>query len=450
MRKPKHLFIVVLLLGMVNSVFAFDPAEWKYRADVTVEDGSGDYCGLILTPDIYDATRLDLGDIRLVDSHGEEVPYVLARPKDTTESPRYEPAIINRSTNTENAAMVTLDFGKKVMKNSIEVATRGNNFRRTVKVEGSSNNVEFFTLVEQAYIFAISRDTVFEQVDLPANDYRYLRITVEPMAAEEKSPVIDEVKAFKVEKKLAERQLVGMVHIEHSEDEKSNSSIYVYDLGYRRLPISEIELDVADDAFYRYVTLEGRDAATRKVRIDSEDNRQRFREVEVGWGRITGGTIFRYTEASGQERERVVLRIPSSRRCHRYLRITIKNYDDEPLMIRSVSAKMVAHEVIFAAGDNDALALYVGSASARSPRYDIVQRLSDPLQVEARVAKLSAITDNPLFGQVEQKPIPWTERHQVLLLIIMVGVALVLAGFIFKSFKSIRSERVQDQLPEGD
>jgi len=434
----------LLLAGIVSSVFALELSEWKYRAEVTIEDGTGEYCKSILTPDIYDAARLDLGDIRLVDSHGEEVPYVLARPKDTTESPRYEPAIINRSTNAGNAAMVTLDFRKKVMKNSIEVATRGNNFRRAVKVEGSNNNIEFFALVEQAYVFAISHDTRFEQVDLPANDYRYLRITVEPMATEEKSPVIDEAKAFKVEKKFAERQLVPMVRVEYSEDEKSNLSIYVYDLGYCRLPISEIELDVADEAFYRYVTLEGRDAATRKVRIDSEDNRQRFREVEVGWGRITGGTIFRYTEASGQERERVILWIPPSRRCYRYLRITIKNYDDKPLMIRSVSAKIVAHEVIFPAGDNGVLALYVGSESARSPRYDLVQRLSDPLQVEARIAKLSAITDNPLLGQAKQKPVPWTERHKVLIFIIMVGVALVLAGFILKSFKSIRSEQVEN------
>ena len=180
------------------------------------------------------------------------------------------------------------------------------------------------------------------------------------------------------------------------------------------------------------------------MKIDSEDNRQRFREVEVRWVRIINGTIYKYTEANGQKREKVVLRVPPSSRCYRYLRITIKNYDDKPLMIRSVSAKMVPHEVIFPASNNGALALYVGSASARSPRYDLVQRLSDPLQVEARVAKLSAITDNPLFGQAKQKPVPWTERHQVLLLIIMVGVALVLAGFILKSFKSIRSEQVEN------
>jgi len=62
---------------------------------------------------------------------------------------------------------------------------------------------------------------------------------------------------------------------------------------------------------------------------------------------------------------------------------------------------------------------------------------------------VSAITNNPLFGQAEQKAVPWTERHQVLLLIIMVVVALVLAGLILKSLKSIRSERIQDQMP-GD
>jgi len=449
MTKSRILAIVVLLIGIVSGVFAFDPAEWKFKADLTIEDGTHKYCRLILTPDIYNAARLDLGDIRLVDSRGEQVPYVLARPQDMTESLKYEPAIINRSTNAEKAAMVTLDFGTKVVKNSIEVVTGGNNFRRAVKIEGSNDNIDFFILVEQAYVFAINNNRRFNKIDLPANDYRYLRISVWPMTAEEESPVIDEVRAFKVEQKFADRQPVEMVQVEHSEDEKENSSIYVYDLTYCRLPISEIELDVADDAFYRYVMLEGRDAATRKVKIDSEDSRQRFKEVEVRWESVINDTIYRYTEANGQKRERVVLRVPSNRRCYWYLRITIKNYDDKPLMIRSVSARMIPHRIVFAAVNNGAPTLYVGSAAARSPRYDLVQRLSNPLQVEARMVMVSAITDNPLFGKAELKPVPWTEKHQVLLLIIMVVVALVLAGLILTSLKSIRSQRVQDQLP-GD
>jgi hypothetical protein len=340
--------------------------------------------------------------------------------------------------------MVTLDFGKQVVKNSLEVETRGNNFRRAVKIEGSSDNVEFFTLVERAYVFAISYSRRFEQVDLPANDYRYLRISVLPMAEGEKSPVINEVRAFKTERELAKRQLVEMVYVEHSEDEKSSSSIYVYDLAYRRLPVSEIELDIADDSFYRYVTLEGRDAATRKVKLDSEDNRQRFREVEVRWERIISDAIYRYTTADGEKWEKVVLRLPSERRVYRYLKITVKNYDDKPVTVRSASAKMITHKVVFAAEGNAAATLYFGSESARPPQYDLKQRLNNPLQVKARVAKLGNITDNPLFGQFEEKQIAWTEKHKVLLLIILVAMVLVLGWFILKSFKSIRSEEVQN------
>ncbi len=435
---------VLLLAGLVSSVFAIDLVEWKYRADVTVEDAVGEYCKLTLTPEVYNAARPDLGDIRLVDAHGEQVPYVLVKPKDTPEERKYELTVINRSTNADRAAMVTLDFGKKVAKNSIEVMTGGNNFRRAVKVEGSNDNIEFFTLVEQAYVFAVDNDRRFEEVDLPMNDYRYLRISVLPMAMEEQSPITEEVKAFKIEKSLAERYPVEMSLIEHSEDEKSNSSIYVYDLVYRRLPISEIEFDVADDSFYRYVTVEGRDAQTREVKVYGEDNRQRTRTIEVKWERIISSTIYRYTEANGQKRERLALHIPSGRRAHRYLKITIRNYDDRPVVVESASAKMIAHKIVFANMDNVAPALYFGSETARTPRYDLGQRLSNPLQVKARTAKLSGTTDNPLFGQAEEKPVAWTEKHKVLLLVIMVVVALVLGGFILKSFKSIQSEQVEN------
>jgi len=443
MTKSKNLVIAVLLVGIVSSVFALDLTKWQYKAEVTVEDGTGEYGRLILTPGIYDAARLDLADIRLLDAQGRQVPYVLAKARDITERLKYSPALINRSTNTEGSAMVTLDFGKQVVKNSIEVETGGNNFRRAVKIEGSNDNVEFFTVVEEAYVFAIDYNTRFEQLDLPANDYRYLRITVKPMTTEEKSPVIDDVKAHKVEKKFAQRRPVEMLQVEHGENEKSKSSIYVYDLAYRHLPVSEIGLEVAENAFYRCVTVDGRDAATRKVKVDSEDNRQRFKEVEVRWERIISDTIYRYTDADGKKREKLILRVPSSRRVYRYLKIAVRNYDDRPLTVKSASAKMIADNMVFAAQDDVASALYVGAKSATKPQYDLARRLSRPLQVKARVARLGGITDNPLFGKVEPRPLAWTEKHKVLLWIIMGAVVVVLAGFILKSFKSIQTKEVQ-------
>ena len=443
MTKSKILVIVLLPALLANNVFALDLTNWQYKADVTVEDGTAKYCKLTLTPEIYNAARPDLADIRLVDADTEQVPYVLARPKDITQSVKYSPAIINRSTNEDKAAMVTLDFGKQVVKNRIEVQTGGNNFRRAVRVEGSNDNIEFFTVVDTAYVFAITPRRRFSRIDLPANDYRYLRISVAPMAEETESPIIDNVQASKYESKLAKRQPVKMSQLEHSEDEKSKSSIYIYDLAYRQLPITEIELEVADDAFYRYVTLEGRDTTTRKVPIASEDNRQRFRKVEVEWKRIISGTIYRYPDASGKKCEKLTLSISTGTRVYKFLRLIISNYDDRPLTLSLTSAKMIAHNIVFESQDNFAPLLYVGSQSAGMPHYDLSRLLTRPLQVQAKVANLGDITDNPLFGQAEPKPLAWTEKHKVLLWIIMGAVVAVLGAFIFISFKSIQTKEAQ-------
>jgi len=436
--------VITLLAGTENNPAALNLAQWQYCAKVTIEQGAEEYCRLTLTPDVYNVARSDLGDIRLISAAGEQMPYVLAEPKDITGRQTYEPAVINRSTSAGRAAMVTLDFGDKTTKNAVEVVTKGSNFRRAVKVEGSNDNIEFFTLIEQAYVFAVSDDRRFELVDLPANDYRYLRISVLPMESEA-SPMIDAVRAFRTEQSRTEHQPVKIVLVEHSEDDKNQSSIYLFDLAYRSLPITEIELDIADDSFYRYITVDGRDAATRKILIDSEDSRQRFREAAISWERIVSDAIYRYIAADGRKREKLALRISSGRRVPRYLRLEIRNYDDKPLRLKAASANMIGHEVVFECKDNVAALLYVGSESTGIPRYDLAQRLSEPLGMSFRRASLEGITGNPLLNPAKEKPLAWTEMHRGLLLTVLVGVVLVLGGFILKSFKSIQREQTQER-----
>ena len=283
MTYTKTILLSVLLLTTICSGASIDTNKWQYTAEVTVEGTPGEYCALVLTPEIYNVARTDLADIRLIDRDGNQIPYVLARDEDRTETVKYNPTILNRSTDANGNALATLDFGGQTVKNSIEVETAGDNFRRAVKVEGSNDNVEFFTIVDRAYIFAVSDKTRhrFSRIDLPSNDYRYIRITVSPMTAEETKPAINEVRAFKIEKKPAQKQVVEMTQTEHTEDANYHTSNYVYDLKFRRLPVVEIELNTDDASFYRCVTIQGRDAATQKVEIDSEDNRQRFNEVAV-------------------------------------------------------------------------------------------------------------------------------------------------------------------------
>jgi len=436
----KTVWFSILLFATICSGATIDTAKWQYAAAVTIEGAPGEYCTLTVTPEIYNAARTNLADIRLIGQDGNQIPYVPTRDQDQIGTEKYNPAILNRSTDANGNALVTLDFGGQTVKNSIEVDTAGDNFRRAVKVEGSNDNAEFFTIVEKAYIFAVSDKNHhrFSAIDLPNNDYRYIRITVSPMTAEETKPVINEVRAFKIERKSAQKQDLEMPQIEHTEDVNYRTSNYVYDLKFCRLPVVEIALSTDDASFYRCVTIQGRDAIRQKVQIVSEDNRQRFNEIEVPWNNITTDAIYRYTDAAGKKYERLIL--PMNRRdAYRYIRIIINNYDDQPITILSASAKIIPHKIIFPTVTDKQIKLYVGNESASQPQYDLTRRLLNLAQIKATQATVASLILNPL-SQKTGATQPWTEKHKFLLLAALVVVVVALGIFMLGSVRSIQRQ----------
>jgi len=432
-------FAVFVILAVAAKVFSFDTAKWEYKAPIITDTNSKQYCKLEITPPVYDHAASDFADLRIIDAAGGQVPYVYSQPMDTAEKLQYQPAIINKTTLENKTSLITLDFGQKIVKNSIDVITAGGNFRRLVTVEGSNDNIAFFTLVSQAYVFAVNSRHRFSTVELPSNDYRYLRIAIEKMPSETDCPVIEQVVTCKIGKVAAARRDIAMTLISSSEDANNHTSSYVYDLAHRHLPLSEITLDVGDPAFYRYVTIEGRDESKIRIPVESEDARRLFREVEASWNMIVSDAVYRY--AGANRGQKLTLYIPPYARAYRYLKVTISNYDDKALTLNSATAAILPHQLVFPSQASGPLWLYFCCPDAPRPRYDLAQRLTDAEKKSAISAKLGDVVANPLFKKSLQKAVPWTEQHKSLLLIAMLVVAAVLAAFILKSFKSIQSQQ---------
>lgn len=426
----------VFALFLISNAFAIDLKDWKYVSQISFAESS-EYYSLELTPQIYDLANKDLSDVRIIDANGLQVPYIIVRPHDIARRTRFSPTVINRSTTPQNASLLTLDFGLQLIKNSLDVITQGTSFRRAVKIEGSNDNINFFTVVDQAFIFAVEDKNFsrFNEIEMTANDYRYLRVTVFPMSEEKVAPVINDVQSFINENKPAPRTTIAIAAENHIEDQNENLSIYEYDLGYKNLPISEIQLSFADLSFYRQVTIEGRNIAKRRVEIQSEDNRQRFEDVNEPWNYITSSVVYRYISSDGKDRHNTTLPISSA---YRFLRFAIRNYDDRQLKLLSAYAEMTPHRLIFSSQDfSSPLSLYIGCQSASKPQYDIVQKLNDPLEVALAPAIAEMITDNPLFAKSAPKPIPWTEKHKTVLLIVLIAIVLLVGLYMLKSFKPI-------------
>jgi len=442
--KNKLIAVLIIFAAVITTnAAAYDTSDYLYTADIEIVLGKSDFSRLTLTPPIYDKSSLSLDDIRIIAPDSNQLPYIITKPRDITVNIPYTPEIINRTTSDENAAAVTLDFREKTIKNYIEVSTEGKNFRRPVTIEGSNDNTEFFTLVRSAFVFAIDYDKQhrFNAIDMPENDYRYLRIIISPMASEKDPPAISSVKAFKKGKQIAPRETLNMLLTSHHQDPNKYQSIYEYDLNYKNIPLTEIDFDIPTESFYRYITVTGRNQLTKKVRLDSEDNTPRFREVNEPFQHITSGVIYRYENQKGEQKQKLFLDI-NSKPAYRYLKITINNYDNLPIDIASASARFIPHELLFESAWNTTAAIYFGNPKAVKPKFDINLRISDPQKIDAQKAFLTDVKDNPAFAQ-KIKNQPWTEKHKILLWLIMIAVVVILAVFIAKSFKSI-----QNQTPE--
>jgi hypothetical protein len=117
----------------------------------------------------------------------------------------------------------------------------------------------------------------------------------------------------------------------------------------------------------------------------------------------------------------------------------VSNYDDQPITIRSASAKMISHRIIFPFVANQSATMYVGNDSAGYPRYDLARRLTNPSQTKTAQALPAALTENPAAEKSQTKQ-PWTEQHKILLLTVLVVVVFALGIFMLASLRTIHRQ----------
>src|SRR3989454_11227794 len=121
-------------------------------------DWSSDVCssdlGLVkiaLPPATLDAMRPGLDDLRIVDSAGNEVPYVIERP-----APELAPVGVPRSFRPAlrgDATVVDIETGITVPINAVTLETSDRDFIKAVRVEGSRDGQRFTAIVDGVPVF---------------------------------------------------------------------------------------------------------------------------------------------------------------------------------------------------------------------------------------------------------------------------------------------------------
>ena len=437
----KYAAMVCMLAAAVSTAAAAEQvSKWPKTADVVLEvapdRGAVEF---ELTPEVFAVAQQDLAGLRIVDLAGAFVPRVTrwesARPRRETKA--LAASLYNPTYLPGRQSSVVADFGAKLNRNEIYIETVGVNFRRRVMVEACDDGKSWQVLRKAGWLFRVAAGAEYQKrrVSLPANDFRYLRVTVFNAPDDPERIEIRRVQARNVTYLTAKTAPVPLRSTEMAQKPRIKATEINIDTGIERLPLCELRLGFEDENFLRRVTVLGRDRLTRTIVEHMEDGGRRKKEIEEPWATIRGGTVHRFT-ASGDMDESLTIRLDSvGARC-RYLKVRIFNGDNAPLRFTEASLRRTRAYVAFQPKTGGAYRLLAGNEGASRPAYDLLHFIGRLRKEGVTEARLGTLKANPDFSETRVQP-PWSERHKWPLWCVLIGVGTLLAILIVRRGKHI-------------
>jgi hypothetical protein len=426
----------ILLLAMAVGVFHGDlgaqaaPTReplsgWLYFKEIPAPRPPAGLTDFVLDRETLDQARADQEDLRLYDSAGREVPYVLRVRRDVATTNAFPAREFNRSVDG-GVAQISLDLGgRSEPHNQVEIDTAGNNFRRLVDVGGSADGARWSTLASAAIIFRFAAGGhSVEQlaVDYPVSQYRYLRIRV--ARDPETDRAAPELLGVRVRRSihLAGEMMSTVGNMEPRDADRANArpaSLWRVDLG-ERIPIQQVLLNLGSEGVF-----------SRPFRLEAVDD-------PAAPVLLASGELMRRESGTGQ------LKVGFEERWARRLRLTVIDDRNPPLPIFGLTAEGAARQVVFdgASAAPGVMRLYYGSARALAPRYDLAARVPAESGPMATRLMLGPQRDNPAY---HPEPRPFSERSPWLVYVVLAVAGIVLAAILASLARASAVRAAADQ-----
>jgi hypothetical protein len=359
-----------LLIGAFLCAESFGeitPNEW--RCNQTIDVPTTGLVRVNVPPETLNAARRDLADVRIADSAGREVPYLIDRPM-----PRRESALRSQELRTAlepTATRITLTTGtRSVLKGVTFETPPGVEFIKAVGVEGSHDGATWLQLASDKPIFRMAGGAANPSVSFSEGVWEFLRLTIDDgrTAAVPFTGVLLQV----AETNAPAGALPLTIK---TRDESSGVTRVSVDLGAMNLTVASLGIETTDPLFVRPVTISVPELA--------DDN--------ISEQTLCAGSVYR-VDFNGKVESQV--EIPIDRQIHgRELILLINNGDSPPLVINAVHGSRRVTNLLFFAREAGRYQLLSGNSQCAAPRYDLSEldnQLKNAGAIEGRAGPLIA------------------------------------------------------------
>ncbi len=352
--------------------------EWQQRQPMEVP--APGLVKVALPPATLAALRPALEDLRLADSAGNEVPFLIQRPAPEPAPVRaarsFKPALRGAAT------VLEIETGSDVPIDAVTLETPEREFIKAVRLEGSRDGQRFTTIADGVPVFrqgGASELTVrFSSATWPR-----LRLTLDDQRSAPVAFTGARLHAADAVEAPAEPVAVSV----NSRVELDGDTRLVLDLGAANLTLATIEFDTPEALFRREILV-------RVPEIVGEE----IRETDAARG-------FIYALDAGTPTPVRNGTLPLDRQVRsRELLVLIRNLDSPPLTISAVRASRRPVFLLFHARQADQHFLYAGNSQCTAARYDLGGLAAQLKDAPTATIVPGLLTPNPPYRPTETLP----------------------------------------------
>lgn len=409
MLKLKISILLVFLLG--HGIAQAQTSSYKFKRDISGVNSI--WHSIKLPEQLYAAENNGFQDLRIFGVNGKdttEVPYLLKQRVDQFISKEVDFKIINKSSDL-GLYYFTFQANAATTINQINLSFKQSNFDWQATLEGSNDNLKWFSILKDYRILSIKNndtDYQFTKLSFPDSKYQYFRMVL-------KSPVqpeLLEAKIFKTDTINGTYQDVKYKAYNLYNDAKAKETVITVDLT-RLMPVSNLKIDVNNDFdFYRSFKIE---YATDSVKTE--------KGMQYYYAELYNGTLSSLEPSTFNFPNTIASR----------LKITIQNNDNRPLSISGLELKGNIFELV-ARFDNPTLnyALYYGNNTVAAPNYEL-EKFESKIPSVIAALTIGKEQQNPAYAEKIEKPL---FENKAWLWVLMAVIIALLGWFSFKMLRN--------------
>ncbi len=414
--KSKNTCIFTLLILVLPTTIFSQASNYSYMRKLDKTEKENFY-SISLLPEIVANCKSELNDIRLynfANNDTVEIPYVLEWLGNKNEEKAIPFELINDTHSEKCCSYLTLKFNKKQIINRIKLDVLEANFDKWVKIEGSSDNKNWFTIKEHLRIVRFKNSEEhfeYTTLDFPNSEFAYYRLVINDDGGYRIK--ISNAYAYESKETTGSYSELKINSRKQTENKKEKTSELIVELPYAyRIDHITINSNSTKD-FYRNINLYRSGGMNHSPNNDKENwyliNTSIFSSIENNFINCFNEQI-------------------------KKLKIEILNYDDAPIEINEIKAFTEQCHLVSAVPASENIYLTYGKANDNAPTYDLMHfREKIPFSItelnygsEQEIPNTSG-TKNASIKKalIENKKWLWTAMGAIILLIGFFSIKLL-------------------------